>query len=69
MIYVPCEVMKPAVACELESGRAYRAELVDPSTGQAHDLGEVHGDAEGRWAMPQAPAFHDWVLALTPAGS
>lgn len=57
--------MKPVAACDLESGCAYRAELIDPSTGQTHDLGEARGNAEDRWTMPQAPSFHDWVLVLT----
>ena len=69
VIYVPCEVIQPVTACALESGRAYRAEFVDPSTGRQHDLGLVRGDAAGRWALPQPPFFHDWLLVLTPAGS
>lgn len=67
VIYVPCEVIQPVTACALEPGRAYRAEFVDPSTGRRHDLGLVRGDAAGRWALPQPPFFHDWLLALTPA--
>lgn len=64
VLYVPCEVMQPVRVCKLEPGRAYRAELVDPSTGRAHDLGEVRGDADGRWALPQPPFYHDWLVVL-----
>ena len=50
------------ILCDFERDVAYRAELVDPSSGQVYALGRIDADADGRWPLPTYPAFHDWVV-------
>ena len=59
----------PAYATQLEAGAAYHGFFVNPKTGAEQDLGAIRGDAEGRWALPKAPIFQDWILVLENAAA
>ena len=49
---------------EIEPDVRYRAERMNPITGEVTDLGKVTPDAEGNFRMPRIDAFQDWVYAL-----
>ena len=64
ILYLPCELSDPVTVCGLEAELSYEAELLHPETGAAHPLGAVAGDAAGRWQVPPAPVFRDWLVVL-----
>lgn len=48
----------------LEPDIVYRAERMNPITGQVTDLGIVQPEADGSFKMPRIDAFQDWIYAL-----
>ncbi|NLF18617.1 MAG: DUF4038 domain-containing protein [Lentisphaerae bacterium] len=68
VLYLPCRWALPTLRA-LEPGLPYRARLVSPVDGRAHDLGVVQGDDAGTAALPvsRLPVFQDWVLILERA--
>mgnify|MGYP000433370332 FL=1 len=48
----------------IEPDIRYRAERMNPITGQVTDLGLVTPDAQGNFRMPRIDAFQDWIYAL-----
>jgi hypothetical protein len=48
----------------LEPGVRYRATYIDPDRFTRFALGELTGDAEGRWQAPTTPYLMDWLLLL-----
>lgn len=48
----------------IEPDVRYRAERMNPITGEVTDLGPVIPDADGNFRMPRINAFQDWVYAL-----
>jgi hypothetical protein len=48
----------------LEIGLKYRATFFDPSNGVGQAVGEVSGDASGRWTIPAPSTGQDMVLVL-----
>ena len=48
----------------LEEDIAYRAERMNPITGEVTDLGPVHPESDGSFRMPRVDAFQDWIYAL-----
>lgn len=53
----------------LEPDIEYKALFWDPRTGDAHNLGTVKPDANGRWNVPLQPTFSDWLLILDATGA
>jgi hypothetical protein len=49
----------------IEKDVNYTATLINPSTMEPHDLGEVKPDAEGNWKVPKTPITRDWLLILS----
>jgi hypothetical protein len=49
---------------DLEPGLEYSAYLVDPKTGEEHQLGDVIGGAQGSYMLPKPPVLQDWVVVL-----
>jgi len=49
----------------LEPGIKYNCRLFNPENGAVTEIGEVVGDADGRWVYPgRLPIYRDWVIAL-----
>ena len=48
----------------IEPDARYRAFFFNPKTGREHDLGPVHPDSSGTWAIPTPPILMDWILVL-----
>jgi hypothetical protein len=64
-IYVP--EARAVDVLKLERGVAYRAEVMDPTSGETTGLGKVTPDADGRWTVekPASDSYaEDWVLVL-----
>ena len=53
----------------IEPDIRYRAERMNPITGEVTDLGPVAPDAAGSWRMPRVDAFQDWIYALVRTGT
>jgi len=63
IIYLPSSA--PTVVKNLESGRVYRASHFNPITGARYGIGDVRGDYDGVWQVPEPPATgQDWVLVM-----
>ena len=72
VLFMPIEAlrMKPSeqpIVQGLEPGVKYRAFHIDPSTGDEYPAGLITGDAEGKYQLPQAVIFRDWVFVLEKA--
>ena len=52
------------IVCGLEPGIVYEAFYFDPIDLRKTVIGEVRGDADGRWRSPRVSAFRDQVLVL-----
>lgn len=48
----------------LEKDVTYRAERMNPITGEVTDLGLVQPQEDSSFRMPRVDAFQDWVYAL-----
>ena len=47
-----------------EPGSAYEARFWDPAGGAEHPIGPVAPGSDGRWPIPCAPVFRDWVIVM-----
>ena len=52
------------IVCGLEPGVVYDAFYFDPIDLRKTVIGEVRGDADGRWRSPRVSVFRDQVLVL-----
>jgi hypothetical protein len=69
VIYYPVLTLYPwmwakHVVKGLEPGVRYSAQLLDPRSGEAQELGIVQGDDKGEWRAPCPPVSHDWLVVL-----
>lgn len=64
VVYLTAEWNPPKLKA-LEPGLRYQAVLHDPSTGRAHPITAIEGDAVGESQLPTPPSQRDWVLTLT----
>ncbi len=53
-----------SAVCGLEEGIVYHAEYIDTSSGQRHEIGDISGDADGRWIPTQPPSNRDWLIIM-----
>jgi len=54
----------PLFVERLEPGLLYEAFFWNPRTGVEYTIGQVTGDAAGRWRIPIQPEMADWLLVL-----
>jgi hypothetical protein len=52
---------------KLEPGAAYTGVFYNPCSGEEFPMGEVRGDAAGRYLVTKPPIFQDWVIVLKRA--
>jgi len=74
VVYLPCSCFPSDVLgnqpgwggpfpLRIEPGARYRADYLDPRTGESHPIGAVVAEG-GQWTPPRKPGMEDWVLIL-----
>ncbi len=62
----PNESFLPLVGLAgIEKSARYNATLINPSTIEPLDLGEVKPDSDQNWKIPKTPITRDWLLMLS----
>ncbi|MHB1460006.1 MAG: apiosidase-like domain-containing protein [Armatimonadota bacterium] len=57
-----------AAVHQMELGVVYSATYINPSSGQRHEIGDICGDANGRWIPTQPPSNRDWLIVMVAKG-